>query len=157
MVRTLGVLALALAAGGAESAPGPRATVEDLAWLAGCWEGTGQGRVVAEQWMKPLGGTLLGMSRTVSGDETVSHEHLLIREDDHGLHYVARPSGQSETSFKLVRLAEHEAVFENPEHDFPQRVLYRLAAGGELTAAIEGAVDGRARRIEFPMKRVSCD
>jgi hypothetical protein len=131
--------------------------VDDLGWLAGCWEGGEAGRVVTEQWMKPLGGTLLGMSRTVEGGATVAHEFLMIREDAEGVHYVARPSGQAEASFELVRVAEGEAVFENPAHDFPQRVVYRLAGKGKLAAAIEGLVEGEMRRVEFPMKRVACD
>jgi hypothetical protein len=47
-------------------------------------------------------------------------------------------------------------VFENREHDFPQRVGYERTAGDELLAWIEGARQGRSRRIEFHYHRASC-
>jgi hypothetical protein len=133
--------------------------VEALFWLAGCWQGGDADRVIEEQWMAPRGGTLIGMSRTVTGDRTSGYEHLQIQQRDGGLFYVARPSGQDETSFALVSDATQlssEAVFENLEHDFPQRIIYRLQPDGSLLARIEGAKTGVIPGVEFRMKRTSC-
>jgi hypothetical protein len=100
---------------------------------------------------------MIGVARTIRGSETVSFEHLLIRTSPAGrLEYVAKPSGQSETVFSLVDLGEKHVVFENPEHDFPQRVLYRLEEDGNLRARIEGPSKEGIRGIDFPMKPVSC-
>lgn len=132
-------------------------TVDDLAWLSGCWNGGGE-RVYQEQWMKPSGRTMLGMSRTVFNGQTVEYEFLRLHEAGNGdIFYTARPSGQNEASFKLVRLSNDEAVFENPEHDFPQRIIYRLNADSSLTARIEGKSKGKERGVDFPMKRAKCD
>jgi Domain of unknown function (DUF6265) len=68
-----------------------------------------------------------------------------------------KPSGQEEAAFKLVKFENNEAVFENPEHDFSQRIIYRLEKDGSLAAAIEGMSKGKLKRIDFPMKRVKCD
>lgn len=133
--------------------------LEALDWLTGCWQGGDTDRVVEEQWMGPRGGTLLGMSRTVTGGRTAEYEFLQIRQQDDGLFYIARPSGQAETSFKLVSDATQlarEAVFENPQHDFPQRIIYRLQPDGALLARIEGAKEGVVPGAEFLMKRVAC-
>ena len=46
-------------------------------------------------------------------------------------------------------------MFANAAHDFPQRIGYRRR-GDRLDAWIEGTVDGRARRVEFPYVRVAC-
>jgi hypothetical protein len=48
-------------------------------------------------------------------------------------------------------------VFENAANDFPQRVIYRLAQTGRISARIEGAADDPARAVDFPMKRTSCE
>ena len=48
-------------------------------------------------------------------------------------------------------------VFENPTHDFPQRVIYRLDDAGVLRARIEGLVAGKPRAEDFPMRRVRCE
>lgn len=152
--------ALALVAGLAASwangqdAPG-KATVDSLAWLAGTWRSERNGREVTEQWMAPGGGTMLGVSRTVAKGATVDHEFIVIRADEDGdLVYVAKPARQPEVAFKLVRVSAHEAVFENPAHDFPQRIIYVLQADGSLLAAIEGAKGGKTQRVEFPYQRV---
>lgn len=57
--------------------------LERVAWLAGCWEFEGSTTVVEEQWMRPRGGTMLGMSRTVRDGRTVGWELVRIdlRED----------------------------------------------------------------------------
>lgn len=134
------------------------ATINDLAWLAGCWERSGNGWEGVEQWMKPAGATMLGMSRTVANGKLREFEFLQLRTKEDGtIHYVALPSGQQETWFKLVKSAEHEAVFENLEHDFPQRIIYRLEKDGTLTARIEGMSKGKLKGIDFPMKRGKCE
>lgn len=130
--------------------------LDRLNWIAGCWEGRTANRVYTEQWMKPAGGLMLGMSRTVTGDRTTAFEFLQIREDTAGVSYVSKPSGQTEASFKLVRQSDREVVFENPQHDFPQRIIYRLQPDGSLIARIEGKTNGNDRASDFPMKPATC-
>lgn len=64
---------------------------------------------------------------------------------------------KEKASFKLVKHGEGEALFENPEHDFPQRIIYRLEKDGSLFARIEGTINGKERGVDFPMKRARCD
>jgi Domain of unknown function (DUF6265) len=141
-------------------APSPHAYegIERLAWLQGCWAGANSNSEFTEQWMKPAAKTMIGMGRTIRGDKVLSYQFLLLKQDETGsVCYVARPSGQSEASFKLVKSGPNEATFENPEHDFPQRVMYRLNADGSLFTRIEGKRAGKDQGVSFPMKRVPCD
>ena len=131
-------------------------TVLLLAWLAGCWELTRGTQHVTEHWTRPEGGSLLGMSRTTSEGRTVAYEFLLIRQGAKGLEYVARPSGQPEAVFTAVTVTDREAVFENPAHDFPTRISYRLQADGGLLAVADGRVNGKPRALEFPYRAASC-
>src|SRR2546428_416554 len=78
-----------------------------------------------EQWTKPAGGSMLGMGRAVANAKMVEFEFMRIHEDKGEIFYSARPSGQPEASFKLVSLNGQAATFENPQHDFPQRIVYR--------------------------------
>jgi len=136
----------------------PKPTVNDLSFLAGCWELNANGREINEHWMKPSGGVMLGMGRTVVNGNVREYEFTQIRQEKDGeIFYVAKPSGQEEGSFKLVKLQNKEAVFENLEHDFPQRVIYRLQADGSLFARVEGTLKGQMRGIDFPYKRAKCD
>jgi len=153
---------LALVFGSAAGAP-PTARADmdpaaALTWLAGCWASEGGEAGSGEQWMSPAGGTLLGMSRTVAKGRTVAHEFMQIREVEPGqLAFIASPSGQAQAILPVKSLGEREVIFENPTHDFPQRVIYRLDEAGVLRARIEGLVTGNPRAEDFPMRRVRCD
>lgn len=136
--------------------PLQRTSVNEVNWLAGCWEFTRGNRHVAEQWTAARGGTMLGVSRTVSDGRTVDYEFILIREANGRLEYVAKPSRQPEAVFTSVRVSADEAIFENPRHDFPTRIHYRTQPGGGLLATIEGNVNGAPRTIEFPFARAVC-
>jgi uncharacterized protein DUF6265 len=142
-----------LAATGAETRA-PR--VAQMTWLAGCWESRRGDSLIEEQWMNPGGGTMIGMSRTVAGDATREFEFMQIREQEGRLVYTAHPSGQKEASFPSIEVTESKVVFENAEHDFPQRIFYRSDGAGALTARIEGAQAGQVKGIDFPMRRVTC-
>ena len=136
----------------------PKFALEDLSWLGGCWRSNKDGTEITEQWMKPAGRTMLGMSRTVSNAKTVEFEFIQIRQNESGeIHFIAKPSGQKEASFKMVSAGKHEITFENPEHDFPQRIIYRLEKDGFLAARIEGTNKGKTKAIDFRLEKVSCN
>ncbi len=106
--------------------------------------------------MAPSGGTMIGMSRTVVRDTTRSWEYLRIARVGDRLAYIATPSGQAETTFPLVAASDTLAAFENPQHDFPQRIAYRRVGADSLVATISGTINGRARASSFPMARSRC-
>jgi len=133
-------------------------SVADMSWMSGCWASTEGEPGSGEQWMAPAGRSMLGMSRTIRGGATVAVEFLRIAEDEDGrIVLVALPSGQQATTFTLLSQSEDEVVFENPEHDFPQRVAYRLMSEKLLAGRIEGTIDGAVRTIDFPMRKTDCE
>jgi hypothetical protein len=135
-----------------------RPSIDSLRWLCGCWELNIEGRRISEHWMKPAGRIMLGMSRTVSGEKTAEFEFLRIVQDEkEEIYYIARPSGQQEASFRLAECGPGLAVFENMEHDFPQRIIYRTQFDDSLHARIEGTFKGKEKRIDFPMKKTGCE
>lgn len=132
--------------------------LNDLAWLAGCWEfnNSEKGLSITEQWMRPGGGLMIGAGRTVKGGTAVDYEFLRIADEAEGIFYIAKPrANKEETKFKLVRSTPGEAVFENPTHDFPQRIIYKLN-GDHLKARIEGTANGSVRGMDFPYVRAKC-
>jgi hypothetical protein len=142
----------------ASSAAAAEQEIEKLAWLAGCWVTDGAELGSEERWMPLAGGTMLGVSRTIRQGKTVAFEFMEIRHlPDGKLAFVAHPSGQDTAVFIALRVGDSEVVFENPEHDFPQRVAYAKDGASKLRARIEGNQGGASRVIEFPMSRTSCD
>jgi hypothetical protein len=138
----------------AEDIPLPtpaKATIGDLAWLAGDWIGTrSSGSSIEERWSPPRGGALLAVSRTVNtSGKMVGFEYLRIVERDGGLVYIAQPGGKTATEFVLTELSPSRAVFDNPRHDYPKRIVYELSANGALTATTGYMKGGTPRRFEF--------
>lgn len=147
------VAALVLASAVASPlAPPASAGVDGLAWMAGHWETRGEARHVEEVWLAPEGGMLLGMSRTVREGKAVAFEFLRIEERGAEVFYVASPQGAPPTDFRLVTAEGTRAVFENPAHDFPQRIEYRLD-GKELVARISALDEAAARTSEWRWTR----
>lgn len=129
--------------------------IQRLAWLQGCWALSAPERTVEEQWMAPRAGSMLGMSRTVRGDKLTAWESVLLREREGRFEYEVSPSGQATTVFGSIAVGERSVVFENLQHDFPQRVAYERQ-GARLQAWIEGPMKGQLHRIEYPYERVPC-
>lgn len=126
-----------------------KAKITDLAWLQGVWSGMSGTRSTEERWTPPQGGAMLGVSRTIRGEKMVAFEYLRIVEREGGLVYVAQPGGKTATEFVLTESTKNKAVFKNPRHDYPQRIVYELDKDGKLTANIGFAIGGQGRTFEF--------
>lgn len=106
--------------------------------------------------MAPRGRSMVGVSRTVRDDSLIAFEVVVIREQGDSVIYEAHPSGQPTAAFHAVVVRDSAVVFENLDHDFPQRIGYHLGSPDSLLAFIEGIRNGSDRRAEFPYHRTAC-
>jgi hypothetical protein len=141
----------------ANPASAQQVSVDRVAWLQGCWRSTHGETTIEEQWMSPRGGTMLGMARTVRGSKTLEYELVMIKEHEDRLAYEAHPSGQPSATFVAATVSDTTVVFENPAHDFPQRVGYTRNGADVLEAWIEGQANGESRRVDFSYQRARCE
>ncbi len=133
--------------------------IADLGGMAGCWEQKNEAKklLISEMWMSPAGSSMLGMGRTVKNGKTTGWEYMRIEQRDDGIYFVSKPKENSEdTAFKLKSLTAAGTVFENKDHDFPQRVIYKIQ-GDKMIARIEGNDNGKFLGIDFPMIRANCE
>ncbi len=144
--RTLACVLLLCVVPTASAQPEPDAAV-DLAWLAGHWCGEQNGTTIEELWLA-RGGYLLNLSTTTRGEALVSFEYTRIEARAGGVVFVAQPGGVPPVEFALVDSGPQRLVFENPTHDFPQRVSYWRDDEG-LHAEIAGPGDEGEQRIGF--------
>ena len=101
---------------------------------------------------------MLAVTRVIRNGRMVSYEFLRVEEtDDGGLRLIAAPVGQATTAFMLSSIEPGAVTFENPEHDFPQRISYRLLDHDRLIARAEATADGQQVSIDFPMTRSACE
>ena len=132
------VLVLAAAA-----TPAPTvATLDDLGWLAGHWQAEREGTITEELWTAPAGGLMLGLNRQYRAGGRAAFEYLRIESGAEGIRYVASPGGGPPTAFPLARTAERHVAFENPDHDWPQVIEYRLDDDGILQVRAAGLEAG---------------
>jgi len=150
-MKGLAACCLAMAA-----TPSIAASIDDVRWISGCWVAERGDPGSVEMWMAPGGARVLGMSRTVRGGRTVAHEFMQIVDGGDGLTFVAMPSSKPSASFRAIQVEPRRVTFENPDKDFPQRVIYESPDDVTLIGRIEGTHEGRERRIDYPMKRTAC-
>ncbi len=146
--RVVGVLCVIVVASQVNLRAADRPSLEDLLWLAGSWVGSAGGTTMEEVWTEPAGGVMLGLHRDVTAGRPVFFEYLRIEQRESSVVYIASPRGTGATEFTLVSTGAAEVVFENPEHDYPQRIIYRRE-GELLIVRIEGEVSGETQGQEW--------
>lgn len=139
LAALLAAACVAPAAGQDPHDPSPPLGAPD--WMAGYWLSCEGGRQVSETWTGAGSGILLGVGLTRTARGAAEFEFVRIAPHQDGYAYFAQPGGRAPVAFKLAISRPDRVVFENPAHDFPQRITYERA-DDSLTARIETA-DGR--------------
>ena len=111
----------------------PDAQLADVMMLVGAWHADG----TYETWLPPSDGVMRGDNRTFVDGEVVHEEYLFIEHVAGEIQYNAFPKGQKHNIFALSEAEPGRLVFEDPEHDFPKRIIYQRD-GDELVATAEG-------------------
>jgi hypothetical protein len=117
----------------------PPARISDLGWMSGRWqtEGLDSPRMTDEAWSEPRSGVMLGYSRSGSDDRLREFEFLRIQAGADGVPvYYAQPGGGPPVGFRLVAHDATSATFENPQHDYPQRIRYEVWHSETMWATI---------------------
>lgn len=146
-------------AAAAQDEHGGPPNMAQMSFLTGDWREVSDGRTTEEHWVGPIGGVMAGtgISFTDKPDSRTKVEFMTIEVRDGTFAFIARIDGQPPTVFPLKEADNGYALFENPEHDFPQRVLYRI--GGEnldqLHARIEGTNDGQSLSVEWNYTKIA--
>jgi hypothetical protein len=148
------VIVLAIALGLAAPARGAEAPGAD--WLSGYWLSCAGGVQTAQTWLGAGSGVMLGVNVERKAGARVSFEHLRIGPGAQGLAFFGAPSGTAAVEFPVKTIERQGFVFENPAHDFPQRVSFRRQ-GEMLHARIEGHMDGRLQAFDWTFHRAPHD
>jgi hypothetical protein len=127
-------------------------TLDRLAFMTGDWVQQDGDGATRETWLSPRSGVMAGVGQTYRSGRPADIEFMKIGERDGGLVFTAVLAGQPPTDFKLIPDGKGRIVFENPEHDFPQRVIY-WPCETDLCARIEGTVDGKPQGMAWRYRR----
>ncbi len=131
---------------------------QQLYALRGAWTLTNKQGVLHEVWRLKSADYLMGTSFLVRGQDTIPQETIELRFRDGAITYTPVVVNQNDglpVVFTLNKLEAGRCVFENPKHDFPQRIVYQIPKDTLLDAYIEGPTSGGWRKIPFQYHRIS--
>ncbi len=131
--------------------------IDKAQWLLGEWSNTSPEGTVVEKWAKQNDSTYLGNAFFVVEGDTVSSEIVTLEQKGAELFYVPTLEDQNDgnpVTFKLSEITDTKMVFENPTHDFPQKITYSKVDAENIMAEISGTVDGEPQVHQFPMQKV---
>ncbi len=123
-------------------------------WLIGAWQGkTGDGTYY-ESWTKTDDFKLVGSAYLVKDGKNVLIETLQIETIGSHTVYIASVNDSAPVLFTLKpQRVDNEWVFENTEHDFPQRIIYTKKTPTTLVARVEGLQEGKMGSEEFVLEK----
>ena len=131
--------------------------LSQLDWLLGEWTREGRRGQIHESWRQLSDRTLEGSSWIVLSDDGSRREieSLLLVEMAGELYYIPKVAeNEYPVPFKETSIEEGRAVFENPTHDFPQKIVYVRDGDDGLKVTIEGPGDGgQSSQVEFVFRR----
>lgn len=145
-------------------APAPKATLADLAWVAGRWKGeTTKGTTIEETWSEANGESMLGSFRMVDKKGTVVfYEIIVLQEGPSGpvmriRHFdrdlIALEEKAAPMVFALVSRTKTTATFERTAEGAAERIVYSLDVDTLVIRLEKAAEDRLAREFQFRRSR----
>ncbi len=128
--------------------------LDELNIFLGKWELVDNNFVLFEEWTKVNETTFEGLSYSAENEEKIISEKLHILKLDNHIVYIAQPGNNLPTLFNLIYSENNKFIFENKEHDFPQRVIYHFTSDNTLNAYTEGEENGKMKRNKFSFKSI---
>lgn len=127
--------------------------------LEGHWTKTGAAAVIAEHWERFDTNRWKGAVYRIEAGDSILVESLELRPVNDSIYeYVALVQGQNNdqpVAFRLnAQLADSLFVFENSNHDFPQKISYHLPQRDSLVIVLGLLADPSKDRI-FSFSRVT--
>lgn len=125
-------------------------------WLIGNWENASPEGVLTENWQKLNDSTFSAASYFIKGKDTIHFESIILAQLGETLTYKATVKGQNDdkpVSFPSIAESDKQLVFENPKHDYPQKITYTKGANNTLTAEISGNLNGKPTSEKFVMTK----
>lgn len=139
-----------------ENATSPKATLEDVSWVAGHWKGAAFGGIAEEIWSPPLADSMMFVFKLVSDGKVQFYEVGHIQQRDETLilqlkHFHGSLKGWEEkddtVDFKLVKMERNKVFFD----DF---TIERISEDEINMYVVVGDADGSSEEVKFNYKRV---
>jgi hypothetical protein len=131
--------------------------MESFKWMIGTWKMNTRRGAIMETWISYNDSTMAGESFIVkmTGGTTILEKlELVCRNKEY--FYIPTVQGQNENKpvkFMITSHSETGFVAENPEHDFPKRITYKLVNTDSVHAFIDDGLSVPVKRSDFYYSR----
>lgn len=125
-------------------------------WLLGNWENKSDDGDLLENWKKVNDSLYEGESYFIKGKDTLHFEKIQMKQKGEALFYITTIKGQNNdkpVTFIQNDTIEKQLVFENPKHDFPQKIAYSKITKDSIIIQISGIQQGKPSSERFSMKK----
>ncbi|MEC4049062.1 DUF6265 family protein [Flavobacterium sp. SUN046] len=126
-------------------------------WILGNWEKTDSLGTLKEQWKLQNDSSFIGNSNYIQNEKDTLHfEAMELTEINENLIYEATVKGENNDEsvpFKMTKSTDSVLVFENPKHDYPQKITYKLINANNIVATIAGKINGKSSTESYPMTK----
>lgn len=126
-------------------------------WLLGEWEKSDSLGILKETWISKDDSTFVGQSYYFQNKKDTFHdEQIELVQDGEHLIYKTTVKGENNDApipFQMTKDEDSLLVFENPKHDYPQKIQYKLLKDGSLIATVSGKQNGKNSSQNYPMTR----
>ena len=156
MKRTIAAAIAALVLSAFIIADKDKKSFKKLYALEGVWKMNTKRGALCEEWKKVDNNYLQSRGYMIKGKDTIINERVALTKIKTGVFYTSTVEGQNNRqpiAFKMTKAENNVFVFENPEHDFPKRIVYELMGTDSLHAYIDDGTDNTKKRQNFYYKR----
>jgi Domain of unknown function (DUF6265) len=132
---------------------GDNKTFKKLYALEGTWKMNTKRGAVCEEWKKVNKNYLKSKGYMIRGKDTILSERIALTNTKEGIFYTSTVEDQNNkqpVAFKMTGSENNMFVFENPLHDFPKRIVYKLISADSLHAYIDdGTETGKKQNFYY--------
>ena len=130
--------------------------LEKASYFIGEWENVTPEANFKEIWKQENDSTYLASSFITIKKDTVFFENIVLQQKNDSLFYTVSIKGENKekaVSFYMTSNENENLTFENPKHDYPNKIVYKKINNDSLVATIYGIKNGKVAKEDFPMKR----
>ncbi len=107
-----------------------------------------------EEWTIKDDTEITGISFSTKNNQKKINEVLYVKKVGNFWAYIAAPKNQKPALFYLTSSENDNFVFENPEHDFPQKLIYHFTKKNTIEVTIHGVENGEPKEVAFTFVKV---
>jgi hypothetical protein len=127
-------------------------------WLIGSWRMNTAKGLIAEEWKTINEHSYAGKSWFINKDSSITpFEKIQLLYKNNQYYYIAKADGQNNklpVEFRLTSFSSSEFVAENPQHDFPKRIMYKLINKDSIHAWIDEGLAMPEKKSDFYYSRI---